>query len=128
VNKQITIRDKQADKTNSPTMKAPFSEVTKPSKTAERIVETPDGKSYQLLSEEEKRKLCTAKKFEALGTLHFLDNQDDELSLETVISNKSKGLNKSQGSQKPVAKPKPKHPTTPKQPNTLMPRSALKQV
>jgi len=35
VNKQIAIRAKQADRSNSPTMKAPFDEVTKPTKTAE---------------------------------------------------------------------------------------------
>jgi len=130
VNKQIASRAKQADKTDSPTstMKATFDEVTKLSKTTERIVETPDSKSYQLLSEEEKRKFDAAKKFEALGTLHFSDDEDDELSLVTVTSNKSKGSNKSQGSQKPVAKPKPKQPTAPKQPNTAMPRSASKQV
>jgi len=122
VNKQIVIKAKQVDKNNSPTKKKPFEEVTKPTKTTERIVETPDGKSYQLVLEEEKKKLDTAKKFEALGILHFSDDEDDELSLETITSNKSKGLNKSKGSQKPVAKPKPK------QPSTLMPRTVSKQV
>jgi len=81
-----------------------------------------------------------------LGLLHFSDNEEDELSLETITSDKSKGSNKSQGSQKPVAKPKPKQqimpkqptkskqpvkpkePITPKQPNTLMPRSVSNQV
>jgi len=75
-----------------------------------------------------------------LGLLHFSDDEEDELSLETITSDKSKGSNKSQGSQKPVAKPKlkqpikpkqpvkPKQPIMPKQPNTLMPRSASKQV
>jgi len=134
VNKQIVFKAKQADKTNSPNMKKPFDEVTKPSKTTERTVETPDGKGYQLLSEEEKKKADTAKKFEALGLLHFSDNEDDEFSLETITSDKSKGLNKSQGSQKLVTKPKPKQPTkpkqpiTPKQPNNLMQRSGSKQV
>jgi len=128
VNKQIVYKAKQADKTNSPNVKKPFDEVTKPSKTTERIVETPDGKGYHLLSEEEKKKADTAKKFEALGLLHFSDHEEDELSLETITSDKSKGSNKSQGSQKPVAKPKPKQPITPKQPNNLMPRSTSKQV
>jgi len=90
--------------------------------TTERIVETPDGKGYQLMSEEEKKKLDTAKKFEELDLLHFSEDGDDELSLETITSNKSKGSNKSQGSQKLVAKPKSK------QPNTLMPRTVTKQV
>jgi len=53
VNKQIAIKAKQADKSDSPAMKKPFDEVMKPSKTTERIVETPDGKGYQLLSEED---------------------------------------------------------------------------
>jgi len=92
--------------------------------------------------EEEKKKVDRAKKFEALGLLHFSDDEEDDLSLETITSDKSKGSNKSQGSQKSVAKPKPKQPIKPKQPvkpkqpitqkqpNTLMPRSALvlKQV
>jgi len=127
-------------------MKKPFDEITKPIKTTERIVETPDGKGYQLLSEEEKKKVDRAKKFKAMGLLHFSDNEEDELSLETITSDKSKGSNKSQGSQKPIAKPKPKQPIklkqpvepkqpvklkqpiTPKQPNNLMPRSGSKQV
>jgi len=62
VNKQIAIRAKQADRSDSPTLKAPFDEVTKPTKTAERIVESPDGKSFKLTSEEEKRKSDTVRK------------------------------------------------------------------
>jgi len=116
VNKQIAVRAKQADRSNSPTMKAPFDEVTKPTKTAERIVESPHGKSYELMSEEEKRKSDTAKKFKEMGLLHFSDDEDDEFSLETIASDKSKGSNKSQGSQKPIAKPKPKPTVEPKQP------------
>jgi len=46
VNKQTAIKAKQADKTNSPTMKKPFDKITKPTKTNERIVETPDGEGY----------------------------------------------------------------------------------
>jgi len=134
VNKQIAIKAKQADKTDSPNMKKPFDKITKPIKTAERIVETPDGKGHQLPSEEEKKKVDRAKKFKALGLLHFSDDEEDELSLETITSDKSKGSNKSQGSQKPIAKPKPKQPTdpkqpiTPKQPNDLMQRSGSKQA
>jgi len=128
VNKQIAIKAKQADKTDSPKMKKPFDEIMKPIKTTERIVETPDGKGYQLLSEEEKKKVDRAKKFKLMGLLHFSDNEDDEFSLETITSDKSKGSNKSQGSQKLAAKPKPKQPMTPKQPNNLMPRSGSKQV
>jgi len=122
------------DKTDSPKMKKPFAKVTKPTKTTERIVETPDGKSFQLLSEEEKQKVDRAKKFEAMGLLHFSDDEDDEFSLETITSDKSKGSNKSQGSQKPIVKPKPKQPIKPKQPvtpkqhNNLMPRTESKQV
>ena len=139
-NKQIAIKAKQADKTDSPKMKKPSAEVTKPIKTTERIVETPDGKGFQLLSEEEKQKVDRAKKFEAIGLLHFSDDEEDELSLETITSDKSKGSNKSQGSQKPIVKPKPKQPTkpkqtvepkqpvTPKQPTNLMPRTGSKQV
>jgi len=80
-------------------------------------------------------KVDRAKKFEAMGLLHFSDDEEDELSLETITSNKSKGSNKSQGSQKPIAKPikpkqpvEPEHPITPKQPNNLMLRSGSKQV
>jgi len=75
-----------------------------------------------------------------MGLLHFSDNEENEFSLETITSDKSKGSNKSQGSQKPIAKPKPKQPIkpkqpvepkqpiTPKQPNNLMPRTGSKQV
>ena len=122
VNKQIAIKAKQADKSDSPKMKKPFDEVTKPTKTTERIVETPDGKSYQLLSEEEKTKVERAKKFELMGLLHFSDDEEDELSLETITSSKSKGLNKSQGSQKSIAKP------SPMKPNNQMKRTDSKQA
>jgi len=122
VNKQIAIKAKQADKFDSPKMKKPFDEVTKATKTTERIVETPDGESYQLPSEEEKTKADRAKKFELTGLLHFSDDEEDELSLETVTSSKSKGLNKSQGSQKSIAKP------SPKKPNNQMKRTDLKQA
>jgi len=108
VNKQIVAKAKQADRMDSPTVKKPFDEAPKPIKTTKRIIQTLDGKSYQLLSEEEKKKLDTAKKFEQLGLLPFSDDEDDELSLETVTSNKSKGSNKSQGSKKSVTKPKVK--------------------
>jgi len=91
VDKQIAIKARQTDKSNSPTMKKPFDEVTKPSKTTKRIVETPDGKGYQLLSEKEKRKADREKTFDELGLLHFSDDED-ELSLETITSNKSKVL------------------------------------
>jgi len=127
VNKQIAIKAKQADRSNSPTMKEPFDEVTKPSKTTERIVETPDGKGYQLLSEEEKRKVDREKTFEELGLLYFSEDED-ELSLETITSNKSKGSDKSQGSKKPNAKPKPKQPVTPGKASNVMPRSESKRV
>jgi len=40
--------------------------------------------TYQLIPEEEKKKFETAKKFEQLGLLAFSDNEDDELSLETI--------------------------------------------
>ena len=98
-------------------MKKPFDKLPKPIKTAERIIQTLDGEGYQLLSEEEKKKLDTAKKFEQLGLLHFSDDEDDELSLETITSNKSKGSNKSQGSKKSVTKPEVK------QSNHLMQRT-----
>ena len=97
VDKQIAIKAKQVDKSDSPKMKKPFDEVTKPVKTTERIVETPDGKGYQLLSEVEKKKVDRDKKFESLGLLHFSDDEEDELSLETITANESKGSNKSQG-------------------------------
>jgi len=127
VDTQIAIKAKQADKSNSPTMKKPFDEVTKPSKTTERIVETPDGKGYQLLSEEEKRKADREKTFDKLGLLYFSDDED-ELSLETITSNKSKGSDKSQGSKKLNAKPKPEQPVTPAQPSNGVPRSESKHV
>ena len=125
---KIAIKAKQADKTDSPKMKKPFDKVTKPIKTTKRIVETPDGKGYQLLSEEEKKKVDRDKKFELMGLLHFSDNEEDELLLETITSNKSKGSNKSQGSQKSITKPKPKQPVTPEQPSNLMLRSGSKRV
>jgi len=128
VDKQIAIKAKQADKSDSPKMKKPFDEVTKPIKTTERIVETPDGKGYQLLSEEEKKKVDRDKKFKLMGLLHFSDDEEDESLLETITSNKSKGLNKSQASQKLITKPKPKQPVTPEQPSNLMPRSGSKRV
>jgi len=46
MNKQIAIKAKQVDKTDIPKMKKPFDKVTKPIKTTERIVETPDGKGF----------------------------------------------------------------------------------
>jgi len=128
VDRQIAIKAKQADTSDSPTMKKPFDEVMKPIKTTERIVETPDGEGYQLLSEEEKKKADREKKFEELGLLYFSDDEEDELSLETITSNKSKGSNKSQGSQKSSAKPKPKQPVRPKKPSNVMPRSESKRV
>jgi len=103
-------------------MKKPFDEVAKPSKTTERIVETSDGKGYQLLSEEKKRKADREKMFDQLGLLYFSDDED-ELSLETVTSNKSKGSDKSQGSKKSNTKPKPEQPVTPGKPNNVMPRT-----
>jgi len=67
------------------------------------------------------------KKFEELGLLYF-SGDEDELSLETITSNKSKGLDKSQGSKKSDAKPKPKQPVTPAKPSNVMPRSESKRV
>jgi len=114
--KQMAIKAKQADKNDSPKMKKPFDGITTPIKTTYRIVETSDGKGFQLLSEEQKQEVDRVKRFEAIGLLHFSDDEEDELSLETIISDKSKGSNKSQGSKKPIAKPKPKQPVAPKQP------------
>jgi len=110
------------NKQTSPTVKKPFDKAPKPTKTNERVVQTQDGKGYYLLSEEEKKKMDTAKKFEQLGLRPFSDNEDDELSLETVTSSKSKDSNKSQGPQKLATKPEVE------QPNTLMPRTATNQV
>jgi len=67
--KQMAIKAKQADKTDSPTMKKPFDEITKPIKTTDRIVEPSDGKGFQLLSEEQKQEVDRAKKFEVMGLL-----------------------------------------------------------
>ena len=50
VDKQIAIKARQADKSNSPTMKKPFDQVAKPSKTTKRIVETSDAVSYTHLT------------------------------------------------------------------------------
>jgi len=114
--KQMAIKAKQADKNDSPRMKKPFDKVTKPIKTTDRIVETSDDKGFELLSEEQKRKVDRDKIFEGMGLLQFSDDEEDELSLETIVSEKSKGSNKSQGSKKPIVKPKPKQPVAPKQP------------
>jgi len=127
VDKQIAIKARQADKSNSPAMKKPFEEVAKPSKTTERIVETSDGKGYQLLSEKEKRKADRERTCEELGLLCFSDDED-ELSLETVTSNKSKGSDKSKGSNKSNTKPKPVQPVAPGKPNNVMPRTGSKQA
>jgi len=81
VNKQVTNKAKQADSSDSPKMKKPFGEVTKPTKTTKRIVETPDGKGYHLLSEGEKRKTDVAKLRKEIGLLDFSDDEEDELSL-----------------------------------------------
>jgi len=102
--------------------------VTEPTKTTERIVEISDGKGFKLLSEEEKRKADVAQRFESMGLLQFSHDEEDELSLETVHSSKSKGSNKSKGSQKLNAKPKPTQPVEPKSTGNLMPRTALQQV
>jgi len=83
-NKQMVIKAKQADKTDSPKMKKPFEEITKPIKTTDRIVETLDGKGFELLSEEQKQKVDRAKRFEGMGLLQFSDDEEDELSLETI--------------------------------------------
>jgi len=114
--KQMAVKAKQADKNDSPRMKKPFDKVTKPIKTTDRIVETSDDKGFELLSEEQKRKVDRDKIFEGMGLLQFSDDEEDELSLETIVSEKSKGSNKSQGSKKPIVKPKPKQPVAPKQP------------
>jgi len=75
-----------------------------------------------------------------MGLLHFSDDEEDELSLETIVSGKSKGSNQSQGSKKPIVKPKPKQPVAPKQPvkpkqpitpsqpSNIMPRTVSNQV
>jgi len=126
--KQIAIKAKQADKTDSPKMKKPFHEVTKPIKTTERIVEASDGKGFTLLSEEEKRKADVAQRFESMGLLCFSHDEEDELSLETIHSSKSKGSDKSKGSQKPTAKPKPTQPVAPESTGNLMPRTVSQQV
>jgi len=44
--KQIKAKAKQANKMDSPTVKKPFDQATKPTKTAERIVQTPDGEGH----------------------------------------------------------------------------------
>jgi len=138
--KQMAIKAKQADKNDSPKMKKPFDEVTKPIKTTDRIVETSDGKGFELLSEEQKKKVDRDKVFEGMGLLHFSDDEEDELSLETIVSGKSKGLNQSQGSKKLIVKPKPKQPVAPKQPvkpkqpitpsqpSNIMPRTVSNQA
>jgi len=117
VDKKVVTKVKQANKKDSPTVEKPFDKVPTPIETVDRIVESPDGKGYQLLPEEEKRKIDTAKKFEQLRLLPFSDNEDDELSLETIASQKLKGLNKS---QKSTTKPKEA------QRNNLMQRTATK--
>jgi len=64
--KQMAIKAKQVDKNDSPKMKKPFDEVTKPIKTTDRIVETSDGKGFELLSEEQKKKVDRDKMFEGM--------------------------------------------------------------
>ena len=140
MSKQMAIKAKQADKNDSPKMKKPFDEVTKPTKATDRIVETSDGKGFEPLSEEQKKKVDRDKTFEEMGLLQFSDDEEDELSLETIVTNKSKGSNQSQGSKKPIVKPKPKQPVAPKQPvkpkqpitpnqpSNLMPRTVSNQV
>jgi len=62
-----------------------------------------------------------------LGLLCFSDDED-ELSLETITSNESKGSDKSQGSNKSNTKPKPVQPVTPGKPNNVVPRTDSKRV
>jgi len=95
VDKKITARAKEASKADSPTMANPFDKVPKPSKTVDRIVESPDGDRFQLPPEEEKKKIDTTKMMEQLGLLPFSDNENDDASLETFDSHNSKGSNKS---------------------------------
>jgi len=120
--KKIKVEAKQANGSDSPAMEKPFDKVPKPIKTVKRIVESPDGKGYQLLPEKEKKKIDTEKKVEQLGLVPFSDDEDDEFSLEAVTSCNSKGSNKSQGSQKLSTKPEGA------QSNNLMPRTATKVV
>jgi len=109
-------------------------------KLSSSFLQPSDGKGFQLLSEEQKQEVDQAKRFEAMGLLHFSEDEEDELSLETIISDKSKGWNKSQGSKKPIVKPKPKQPVAPKlpvkpkqpitpnQPSNIMARTVSNQV
>jgi len=49
VDKKIAARAKETNEADSPTMAKPFDKVPKPSKTVDRIVESPDDKGFQLL-------------------------------------------------------------------------------
>ena len=89
VDKTVAAESKEENEADSPAMAKPFDQVLKPSKTVDRIVQSPDGKSHQLPPEEEKKKIDTAKKLEQLGLLPFSDDEDDDSSLETIASQDS---------------------------------------
>ena len=81
-----------------------FDKVPKPTETIDRIVKKQDCGGCQLLPEEEKKKIDAAKKMKHLGPLDFSDDED-ALSLDTVVSHKSKGSDKSNDSHKSAVKP-----------------------
>jgi len=105
LDKKSAARATDAAKADTPTMTKPFDKVPKPSKTVDKIVEKQDGRGFQLLPEEAQKKIDNTKKMQELGLLPFSDGEDDDLSLETIASHKSKDSNKSQGSHKLATKP-----------------------
>jgi len=81
-----------------------FDKVPKPTKTLDRIDKKEGSGGYQILPEEEKKKIDAAKKMKDLGLLDFSDDED-ELSLETVASHKSNDSHKLKDSHKLAVKP-----------------------
>ena len=80
---------------DSPNMAEPFSQVPKPSKTVDRIMQGEDGK-FHLMSDDEKKKQEAAQEqkaqLEELGLLNFSDDEEEQ-SLQTVDSQENPGGN-----------------------------------
>jgi len=71
-------------------MEKPFDLIPKPIRLVDKIVESPDGKGFKLLSNQEKKKLDQAKSDESMGLYPFSDDEDENSSLVTVSSNQNK--------------------------------------
>jgi len=91
IDKQMkAIKLKDGKRPDSPNMEKPFDSIPKPIRLVDKIVESPDGKGFKLLSNQEKKRLDQAKSDESLGLYPFSDDEDENSSLVTVSSNQNK--------------------------------------